>query len=184
MTPEISLKSITQTSAVIKWEPLVLHSADLRGIDVYRNGLKLGQSPPANATSVKLSGLDVSHDYEVWIVVRTSAGSFSSNKLHITTHTLDNLSGLMPTFGQFANPSDVDELVDILGRIGASFTEDLSGDNTHLICTIPKGPKYERALELNVPVVGPEFLKACEANKKMMPSHLFYMAKPPSSMGM
>jgi NAD-dependent DNA ligase len=69
----------------------------------------------------------------------------------------------------------VSELMDIVSRIGASFTEELSSDNTHFICTVPKGPKYERALELNIPVVNPEFLKACETQRKVMPSHLFYM---------
>lgn len=176
--PQIYVKSITQTSLVIKWDPLVLHAADLRGIDIYRNGLKLSQSPPANATSVKLSGLDVSHDYQIWMVLRTSAGSFTSNQLLVKTHALDNLTGLNPTFGQFTNPSDVGELIQILTRIGASYTEDLTSDNTHFICTVPKGPKYERALELNIPIVSPEFLKACEAQGRMMSAHLFYMARP------
>ena len=117
----------------------MLNSADLRGIDVYRNGIKLTLNVPFNATSVKLSGLDVAHEYQVWITLRTSSGSFSSNKLTITTHTIENLTGLNPTFGQFSNGSEMSELVEILSRIGASFTEDLSSDNTHLICTIPKG---------------------------------------------
>jgi hypothetical protein len=88
---------------------------------------------------------------------------------------MDNLTGLNPTFGQFTNSSDISELIEILSRIGATYTEDLSSDNTHFICTAPKGPKYERALELNIPIVNPEFLKACEAQKRVMPSHLFYI---------
>ena len=173
--PIITIKSITQTSLVIKWEPLELYFAELRGIDVYRNGIKLAATPSPNAHSVKLSGLDMNHEYELWIIVRTSAGSFSSNKELVRTHTIDNLTGLNPTFGLFNNPSDVSELVEIITRIGASYSEDLSTDNTHLICTLPRGPKFERAQELNIPIVSPEFLKACESNGKIMPSHLFYM---------
>jgi hypothetical protein len=120
----------------------------------------------------------MNHDYQIWVVLRTSAGSFTSNKLFVRTHSIDNLTGLNPTFGQFSNPTEVGELIDILNNMGATFTEDLSSDNTHFICTIPKGPKYERALELNIPIVSPEFLKACEAQRRVMPAHLFYMAKP------
>lgn len=174
-SPVIHIKSITQTSLIIKWEPLELYFAELRGIDVYRNGIKLAVTPSPSASSVKLSGLDMNHEYELWIVVRTSAGSFTSNKESVKTHTIDNLTGLNPTFGLFNNPSDAVELVEIISRIGASYTEDLSTDNTHLICTLPRGPKFETAKELNIPVVSPEFLKACEANGKIMPSHLFYM---------
>lgn len=176
--PKIQVKSITQTSAIIQWTSIDLNSSDLRGIDVYRNGLKLGLNPGFHATSIKLSGLDVDHEYQVWIVARTSAGSLTSNKLMIRTHAMDNLTGLNPTFGQFNNPMDIQDLIDILNRLGASFTEELTSDNTHFICTIPKGPKYERALELNIPIVSPEFLKSCETNGRMMPSHLFYVSKP------
>jgi hypothetical protein len=171
----IYVKSITQTSLVIKWDPLNLYYAELRGIDVYRSGVKLAVTPSPAATSVKLSGLDMNHEYELWIVVRTSAGSFPSNKECIRTHNIDNLTGLNPTFGLFNNPADAAELTEIISRIGASYTEDLSTDNTHLVCTLPRGPKFERAQELNIPIVSPEFFKACEANGKIMPSHLFYM---------
>jgi hypothetical protein len=182
--PVIHVKSITQTSLIIQWDPLALNSADLRGIDVFKNGQKLSQNLPPSANSVKLSGLDVAHDYTVWIVLRTSAGSFTSNKLMVKTHTMENLSGLNPTFGQFSNPNDQEELIGILNRLGAGYSEELTSDNTHFICSVPKGPKYERAMELNIPVVSPEFLKACEAQGKVMPSHLFYMAKPAAPTGL
>ncbi|KAJ3078081.1 Chitin synthase, class 5 [Quaeritorhiza haematococci] len=188
--PVISVKAVTQTSVTIQWKPLVLHAADLRGIDVYRNAQKLSLQVPPHATSVKLSGLDVAHDYEIWICVRTSAGSFVSNKVQVKTHTLDNLTGINVCFGNFgivstaatgvtSNNAHGDEemevLIDLLKRIGASYTNDLSTDNTHLICTVPRGPKYEKAVEWNIPVVSPEFLKACEAQGKIQPAHSFYV---------
>ena len=40
-----------------------------------------------------------------------------------------------------------------------------------------KGPKYEKAVELNIPCVTPEFLKACEQQQKMQPATAFYIAK-------
>jgi hypothetical protein len=56
LEPVISVKAITQTNVLIGWECLELHTADLRGIDVYRNNQKLSLSVPLNAISVKLSG--------------------------------------------------------------------------------------------------------------------------------
>ncbi|KAL2913511.1 hypothetical protein HK105_206971 [Polyrhizophydium stewartii] len=175
--PAIEIKAVTQTSVIIKWQPLVLHSATFRGLDVFRNGQKLNLHINPLATSVKLSGLDVSHEYEIWVVLRTSAGNFTSNKLRVKTHSMDNLTGLNPSFGTFSNDAEIETLIELLARIGASYTDDLSTDNTHLVCTLPKGPKYEKALELNIPVVSPEFLKACEQQQKVMPAHTFYLSK-------
>ncbi|KAJ3111762.1 hypothetical protein HDU96_005352, partial [Phlyctochytrium bullatum] len=173
--PVLSLRSVTQTSATIQWKPLELHAADLRGIDVYRNNQKLTIPIQPTATSAKLSGLEVNHEYEVWIVVRTSAGAFTSNKINLKTHSLDNLTGINVCFGALGNESDADAMIELLGRIGASYTEELTTDNTHLICTFARGPKYEKALEWNIPAVSPEFLKACEQNGKVMPSHSYYV---------
>ncbi|OAJ37008.1 hypothetical protein BDEG_21088 [Batrachochytrium dendrobatidis JEL423] len=164
--PVISVKAVTQTSVIIKWDPLVLYAATFRGLDVYRKGQKLNLPANALSTSAKLSGLDVAQEYDIWIVLRTSAGSFTSNKLQVKTHSMDNLTGLNPSFGSLSKDSDVDTLIELLDRIGAKYTDDLTSDNTHLVCTVPKGPKYERALELNIPIVTPEFLKACELQQK------------------
>ncbi|KAJ3257920.1 Chitin synthase, class 5 [Boothiomyces macroporosus] len=122
VTPQISVKKTTQTSIIIKWNPLVLNSATFRGIDVYRNGIKLGLKPTQLSTQVKLTGLSV-------------------------------------------------------GRIGASYSDDLTSENTHLVCSLPKGPKYEKALELNIPIVTPEFLKSCEQLGKVQPAGTFYISK-------
>ncbi|KAI9327638.1 BRCT domain-containing protein [Zopfochytrium polystomum] len=145
--PVISLRSLTQTSAIIQWKPLVLHNADLRGIDIYRNEQKLSSpSVPLTAQSAKLSGMDVSTEYKVQVVIRT-------------------FRGRVP----------LDSLIALLSRVGARYTDDLSTDNTHLVCTFARGPKYEKALEWNIPAVSPEFLKACEQNGKVMPAHSYYV---------
>jgi hypothetical protein len=98
-SPQISLRSLTQTSAIIQWKPIVLHNAFLRGIDVYRNLTKLSMSVAPTATSVKLSGLDVNHEYDAHIVLRTSAGTYKSNTLSFRTHTMENLTGISVSFG-------------------------------------------------------------------------------------
>jgi chitin biosynthesis protein CHS5 len=176
-TPEIQVKKITQTSVIIKWNPIQLYSATFRGIDVYRNGIKLGMKPQSSQTQVKITGLSVGTRYEIYVVLRTTAGSFSSNKLQVDTHTMENLTGLYPCFGAFSNDSDIDTLIELVQRIGASYSDDLTGENTHLVCTLPKGPKYDKALEMNIPIVTPEFLKSCELLGKVQPAHSFYIEK-------
>lgn len=116
--PVLALKSTTQTSAIIRWDPLVLHTADLRCIDVYRDGQKLSLHIPPTAASAKLSGLAVSQEYEAWIVVRTTAGHglFESNHIRIKTHSMDNLTGIHVSFGAFVNDAEVEPLVDLLKR--------------------------------------------------------------------
>jgi hypothetical protein len=176
-TPIIELKKTTQTSVIIKWNPLVLYSSTFKGIDVYRNGIKLGMKPTMLQNQVKLSGLSVGTTYEIYLVLRTSAGSFPSNKLQVETHSMENLTGLYPCFGAFSNDADIDMMIELVQRIGASYSEDLTAENTHLVCTLPKGPKYDKAVELNIPCVTPEFLKSCELLGKVQPAHSFYIQK-------
>ncbi|TPX36948.1 hypothetical protein SmJEL517_g01101 [Synchytrium microbalum] len=173
--PAISVKSVTQTSVTIQWKPLKLHSADLRGIDVYRSGQKLSIQVSGFSTSCKLSGLDVNHDYDIWISLRTSAGALTSNRVQVRTHTLENLRGINVCFAAIQSDGEMDSLIALLKRIGASYTEELTTDNTHLVCSQPRGPKYERAVEWNIPAVSPDFLRACENANRIQPAHSYYV---------
>ena len=235
-SPVLSLKSVTQTSAIIQWQPLELYAADLRGIDVYKNGQKvvttlslsythplpspssastptatspshhnnnssnnsnnnsnfnsgnnnnnnnnnnntshnhtISSSSPLNlqSTCTKLSGLDVSHEYQVWIVVRTSAGTFESNHIAVKTLPLTDLTGLNICFGPLSGSSVEREALEelVVKRLGAKCGDELSMETTHVVCSFARGPKYEKAVEWNVPVVSPEFLRACEQSGKMV----------------
>lgn len=133
------------------------------------------------STLVKLTGLDMAHDYSIHLVMRTSAGDFHSNTITAKTHTLDNLTGIRVSFGQFSpgveGEAEVERLIQIINRIGASYTEDLTTENTHLVCLVPRGPKYEKACEWNIPVVSADFLRACETHGKIQPVGQFYVAK-------
>ncbi|KAJ1548230.1 Chitin synthase, class 5 [Nowakowskiella sp. JEL0078] len=176
--PVIRCKASTQTSITIAWKPLVLHTAEVRSIEVYRNQTKLNLNLQPTATNAKLTGLEMDHEYEIFIIVRTSAGVLTSSKISARTHKLDNLTGINVCFGDFSHDQDIDALVDLLHRIGAQCSDELTTDNTHLVCTIAKGPKYDRSLEWNIPVVSPEWLKACEAQKKIQPAHSYYISNP------
>ncbi|RKP03295.1 hypothetical protein CXG81DRAFT_9693 [Caulochytrium protostelioides] len=175
--PHIAVKHVTQTSITVQWPALAMSTAEVRGIDIYRNAMKLSIQVPPTATFCKLSGLDINQNYEIWLVVRTSAGHLTSNHIECRTHAMDNLTGLCPSFGPFTNESEVDALVDLLERVGGSYTDEFTIENTHLVCTIPRGPKYEKAVEWNIPVVSPEFLRVCEAQNKIQPAHSFYVSQ-------
>ena len=41
--PVLRVKNITQTSLILEWDPLLLHTAKLRSLDIYKNGTKLAQ---------------------------------------------------------------------------------------------------------------------------------------------
>jgi hypothetical protein len=176
-TPTLTLARISQTYLVIKWDPLSLYSSTFRGIEIYKNGIKLSNKPSKDTNIVKLGGLLISTEYEVYIVLKTSAGSFASNKIVAKTLAMDDLKSLHISFGAFSDEGDIDSSLAILEKYGASFSEEITAENSHLICTIPKGPKYEKALELNIPCVTPEFLKECENNSLIQPSNLFYVKK-------
>jgi len=80
-------------------------------------------------------------------------------------------------FGTFipGTEEDIDALITILERVGASYSEELTLDNTHVICNVGKGPKYDMAKTWNIPVVKPDFLRKCEAQGKILAAHTFYL---------
>jgi hypothetical protein len=41
--PQIEITNITQTSLILKWQPLILHTAKLRSLDIYKNSTKMTQ---------------------------------------------------------------------------------------------------------------------------------------------
>jgi hypothetical protein len=81
-----------------------------------------------------MTGLSIDTEYQVHIVLRTSAGTFESNALQVRTHTMENLTGINVSFGQFefGKEDQIDGLVELVGRIGATCTDDLTTENTHL----------------------------------------------------
>jgi hypothetical protein len=42
-TPKVRVKNLTQTSLILEWDPLVLHTATLRSLDIFKNNTKLAQ---------------------------------------------------------------------------------------------------------------------------------------------
>lgn len=69
-----------------------------------------------------------------------------------------------------------EELEVVLSRIGAKPLQDLVRiDTTHFVCTEGRGHGWERAQEMNIPVVRPEWLFACEKDGRIVGVRQFYL---------
>ncbi|CAK7263282.1 hypothetical protein SEPCBS57363_000481 [Sporothrix epigloea] len=177
-TPVLRCRNATQTSVVLEWDPIQLATADLTSLSLYRNGQKAGNIPrPLQMHSTKISGLAVDTEYTFHLVLRTSAGTLSSEKLVVRTHKMTDLSGVTITTGILPGASR-EQLVAAVERIGAKLVPDPGSvriDTTHFVTTEGRGAAWEKAVELNIPVVRPEWVAACEKSGRILGVTKFYL---------
>lgn len=174
--PVLRLRNATQTSIVLEWDPIELATATLRSLTLYRNNTKAGTIPnPTAHTSTKISGLAVGEEYSFHLVLRTSAGTYSSDKVTVRTHKMTDLSGI--TICPGVMPAEAREgLEAALQRIGAHPLQDsVRIDTTHFICTEGRGQGWEKALDMNIPVVRPEWIDACEREGRIVAARNYYL---------
>jgi hypothetical protein len=162
---------------VLEWDPIDLATAELRSLSLYRNGNKAG-AIPKDKLSTKISGLALDTEYTFHLVLRTSAGQYSSERLTIKTHTMDNLSGITVSAGVMPNQLK-DSLAETVNRIGAKFIDSVRIDTTHFVCTEPRGQAWEKAVEMNVPVVVPDWVKGCEREGRIVGVRGYYLDADP-----
>lgn len=178
-TPVLKCRNATQTSVVLEWDPIDIATAELRSLTLYRNGSKAGTIPRPNDTHcTKLSGLAVDTEYVFHLVLRTSAGTFSSDKLTIQTHKMTDLSGITVTPGHM--PAALREsLQRSVERIGATIADTVRIDTTHFVCTEGRGPAWEKAAENNIPVVVPDWVLGCEREGRIVGVRGYYLNADP-----
>jgi len=167
----------------LEWPPLELATASLRSLDIYKNGQRLAAIPsPLQNTSTKLSGLEINTDYSFRLVMRTTAGIFQSNLIGVRTHTMTDTSGISVCFGNVQDSVLLENAKLTLQEMQAKWSDRLQIDTTHFVCTSPAatptgaqtsgsistapGVEYQRALQLSIPIVQPEWILACYAEKK------------------
>jgi chitin biosynthesis protein CHS5 len=156
-----------------------LATAELRSLSLYRNGSKAGSIPrPLEQHSTKISGLPLDTEYTFHLVLRTSAGTFSSDKLVVQTHKMTDLSGITVTPGVMAAPLR-ESLQGTVERIGAKMIDSVRIDTTHFVCTEGRGPQWEKAVEMNVPVVVPDWIKGCEREGRLVGVRGYYLNADP-----
>lgn len=172
-------RNATQTSVVLEWDPIDIATAELRTLTLYRNGSKAGTIPrPAEVHSTKLSGLAVDTEYVFHLVLRTSAGTFSSEKLKVQTHKMTDLSGITITPGHM--PAALREsLQRDVEEIGAKIVDTVRIDTTHFVCTEGRGPAWEKAVENNIPVVVPDWVKGCKRDGRIVGVRGYYLNADP-----
>ncbi|QGA12693.1 hypothetical protein EYB26_000337 [Talaromyces marneffei] len=177
--PVLRLRNATQTSLVLEWEPIKLATASLKSLSLYRNGSKAGSIPrPLEMLSTKISGLAIHAEYTFHLVLRTSAGTYHSEKLTCRTHKMTDLSGITVTPGIMPQPQR-EALERAIDRIGGKLIDTVRIDTTHFVCTEGRGPAWEKAVEMNLPVVRPEWLDACEAEGTIVGVRGYYLNADP-----
>ncbi|RMZ86049.1 hypothetical protein DV737_g146, partial [Chaetothyriales sp. CBS 132003] len=178
-TPELRLRNATQTSIVLEWDPIDLQTTTLRSLALYRNGQKAGNIPrPFDMHSTKISGLQLETEYTFYLVLRTSGGTYTSNVLTVKTHPMTDLTGITVTPGVLP-PQLRESLETAVHRIGAKMTESIRIDTTHFVCTEGRGREWERANEMNIPVVRPEWIEGCEREGKLIGVRGYYLDANP-----
>ncbi|KAI0691356.1 hypothetical protein C8T65DRAFT_763114 [Cerioporus squamosus] len=182
-----------QTPENPKLEPkLELATAKLRSLDLYRDRQRVAAIPsPLTNTSTKVSGLQLDTEYTFQLVLRTTAGVYPSNVLRVRTHTMTDTSGISVCFGTVEDDVLLENAKMALREMGAKWSDKIQIDTTHFVCTTPaatpsaahatNNPIYQKALQLSIPVVQPQWIFACHAEKKMMPIRPFYLGENPSS---
>ncbi|KAM5540657.1 hypothetical protein V8D89_005688 [Ganoderma adspersum] len=196
--PQLELRNITQTAVTLEWPRLELATSKLRSLDLYRDRQRVAAIPsPLNNTSTKVSGLQLDTEYSFQLVLRTTAGVYPSNLLRVRTHTMTDTSGISVCFGTVEDEVSLEHAKAALGEMGAKWSDKIQIDTTHFVCTTPAatpsavsatggtvtgpGVEYQKALQLSIPVVQPQWIIACHTEKKMMPIRPFYLGENPSS---
>lgn len=182
VAPELRLRATTQTSVVLEWSQLTLATAQLISLDIYRNGSRLAPIPnPLSNTSTKLSGLEVGVEYNFHLVLKTSAGTLTSNSIRTTTHAMTNTSGISVCFGAIGgggqgtaetleNGEEVSALEglsrQLLEKMGAKCSTRLQIDTTHYVCTSPRARAGVQGANgaVNAGGEGPVYRKALALN--------------------
>lgn len=179
--PVLRLRNATQTSVVLEWDPIELATADLVSLSLYRNGAKAGVIPrPLEMLTTKISGLAIDTEYTFHLVLRTSAGTYRSQKLQCRTHKMTDLTGITVTFG--ALPDNIRESVtQAIERVGGKVLDDVRIDTTHFVCLAREGSAWEKAVKMNVPVIRPEWVDACEKQGTLVPVRGYYLDADPKA---
>lgn len=175
--PVLRCRNATQTSVVLEWDPINLATAELRSLSLYRNGNKAGNIP-RDKLSTKISGLAVDSEYTFHLILRTTAGTYTSERLTVRTQKMTDLTGITITPGIM--PAQLrDDLAATVERIGAKFIDTVRIDTTHFVCTEGRGQAWEKAMEMNVPVVVPDWVKGCEREGRIVGVRGYYLTADP-----
>lgn len=128
--------------------------------------------------STKISGLAVDTEYSFHLVLRTTGGTYSSPTLTCRTHKMTDLSGITVTPGVL--PEALRASLEIaVERIGGRIADTVRIDTTHFVCIEGRGKDWERAVEMSIPVVRPEWVEGCEREGRIVGVRGYYLDANP-----
>ena len=125
-----------------------------------------------------MSGLQIDSEYSFYLVLKTSGGVYTSNTLTVKTHTMNNLTGISVTPG-ILPPQLRESLESAIERVGAKLNDTVRIETTHFVCTEGRGREWEKASEMNIPVVRPEWVEGCEREGKIIGVRGYYLDADP-----
>lgn len=178
--PVLKIVNITQTSCVLEWEPLNLGTAELKELTLYKNGSKLGPiKNPFQKKNIKFSGLPIDTPYKFQLKLETSSGIYYSNLVELRTHKMTDLSGITLCIGDIDYNEEKFGLKDIEEAIKAinakPYSTQVRVDTTQFICTKNTGIEYQKAKNMNIPIIRPEWIKACQLERRIVGVNKFYL---------
>lgn len=91
---------------------------------------------------------------------------------------MNNLTGITVTPGVLP-PQLRESLESAIHRIGARIVDSVRIDTTHFVCTEGRGREWERANEMNIPIVRPEWVEGCEREGKLIGVRGYYLDANP-----
>lgn len=103
---------------------------------------------------------------------------YSSEKLPVKTHKMTELSGITVTPGVLPPPLR-ESLNGAIDRIGAKIAETVRIDTTHFVCTEGRGDQWQKACEMNIPIVRPEWVEGCEREGRIVGVRGYYLDANP-----
>ncbi|CCK68981.1 Chs5p KNAG_0B05480 [Huiozyma naganishii CBS 8797] len=185
--PVLKTVNVTQTSCVLAWDPLKLGSSKLKSLILYREGVRSTVIPnPFKVTATKISGLSVDVPYEFQLRLNTTSGQFWSEKIKVRTHKMTDMSGITVCLGPLDPLLNINDrqIIDCLSSIGARrLQKRVSIDTTHFVCNDVDNEDDEeltKAKNSNIPIVKPEWIRACAVEKRIVGVRGFYLDADPS----
>lgn len=180
--PVLKIKNVTQTSCVLEWDPLDLGTATLKSLTLYKDGKKVGAIPqPLTNRTTKLSGLSIDKPFSFQLRLDSTAGLYTSETIEVKTHKMTDLSGIHICLGDLS-PNDqftMDDIQEALQKMGAHHPalNTMRVETTHFVTTREnkQNPEFLKANEMNVPIIRPEWLKACERERRIVGVRDFYV---------
>ena len=137
---------------------------------------------PFKVTTTKISGLSVDTPYEFQLKLITTSGTLWSEKVILRTHKMTDMSGITVCLGPLDPLKEISDLQisQCLSHIGARpLQRHVAIDTTHFVCNDldneESNEELIRAKHNNIPIVRPEWVRACEVEKRIVGVRGFYL---------